>query len=69
MSFTMMSLICYSLNKKILSYIRLLRSYVDLKNNLIRQGRCTDAVDDILIKFLISIKNANDFILFSIIVC
>lgn len=65
----MMSLICYSLNKKILSYIRLLRSYVDLKNNLIRQGRYTDAVDDILIKFLISIKNANDFILFSIIVC
>lgn len=25
---------------------------IDLKNDLIRQGRYTDAVDDILIKFL-----------------
>ena len=30
----------------------LIKSLIELKNNLIRQGRYTDAVDDILIKLL-----------------
>lgn len=33
-------------------YDLIIHCLVDLKNNLIRQGRCTDAVDDVLIKFL-----------------
>ncbi len=32
-------------------YRRLIESLMALKNNLIQQGRYTDAVDDLLIKF------------------
>ena len=32
-------------------YRRLIESLIALKNNLIQQGRYTDAVDDLLIKF------------------
>lgn len=32
-------------------YHRLIRSLMALKNSLIKQGRYTDAVDDLLIKF------------------
>lgn len=37
-------------------YDLIIHCLVDLKNKLIRQGRYTDAVDDILIKFLRSKK-------------
>ena len=47
-------------------YDLIIHCLVDLNNNLIRQGRYTDAVDNILIKFLNFIKNADDFILFSV---
>lgn len=47
-------------------YDLIIHCLIKLKNNLIRHGRYTDAVDDILIKFLIFIKNANYFILFSV---
>ena len=33
-------------------YDQIIHCLIDLKNNLIRQGRYTDAVDDVLIKFL-----------------
>ncbi|MDO4650987.1 MAG: hypothetical protein Q4B26_20305 [Eubacteriales bacterium] len=33
-------------------YELILESLIELKNNLIRQGRYTDAVDDAMIKFL-----------------
>lgn len=33
-------------------YSRVIQSLMRLKNNLIAQGRCTDAVDDILYKVL-----------------
>lgn len=33
-------------------YSRLIQSLIRLKNSLIAQGRCTDAVDDILYKVL-----------------
>ena len=32
-------------------YRQVLQALIDLKNNLIAQGRYTDAVDDVLIKF------------------
>ena len=32
-------------------YGQVLQALIDLKNNLIAQGRYTDAVDDVLIKF------------------
>lgn len=32
-------------------YKKVLQALIDLKNNLIEQGRYTDAVDDVLIKF------------------
>lgn len=32
-------------------YSRVIQSLISLKNNLIEQGRYTDAVDDVLIKF------------------
>lgn len=32
-------------------YRKVLQALIDLKNNLIEQGRYTDAVDDVLIKF------------------
>ena len=32
-------------------YGRVLQALIDLKNNLIAQGRYTDAVDDVLCKF------------------
>ena len=45
-------------NKKYLLYLSkdeynlIIHCLIDLKNDLIRQGRYTDAVDDVLIKFL-----------------
>ena len=33
-------------------YSRMIQSLIRLKNSLISQGRCTDAVDDILYKVL-----------------
>ena len=45
-------------NKKYCLYLSkdefdlIIRCLIDLKNDLIRQGRYTDAVDDILIKML-----------------
>ncbi|MDN9943829.1 hypothetical protein KLM43_09825 [Clostridioides difficile] len=33
-------------------YSRVIQSLIRLKNSLIAQGRCTDAVDDILYKVL-----------------
>ena len=33
-------------------YDLIIHCLIDLKNNLIRQGKHTDAVDDVLIKFL-----------------
>lgn len=33
-------------------YDMIIHCLIDLKNNLIRQGNYTDAVDDVLIKFL-----------------
>ena len=33
-------------------YDLIINCLIDLKNDLIRQGRYTDAVDDVLIKFL-----------------
>lgn len=33
-------------------YSRVINSLVSLKNSLIKQGRYTDAVDDVLCKFL-----------------
>lgn len=38
-------------------YKLIINSLIDLKNALIKQGRYTDAVDDILIKFLNSKKS------------
>lgn len=32
-------------------YRKVLQALIDLKHNLIEQGRYTDAVDDVLIKF------------------
>lgn len=32
-------------------YLHIIQSLIALKNNLIAQGRYTDAVDDVLIKF------------------
>ena len=32
-------------------YFQVIQSLITLKNNLIAQGRYTDAVDDVLIKF------------------
>ena len=37
-------------------YSRLIQSLIRLKNSLTAQGRCTDAVDDILLKALSSKK-------------
>ena len=31
---------------------KVIQSFIDLKNNLIAQGRYTDAVDDVLLKVL-----------------
>lgn len=39
-----------SLNKD--EFDLIIHCLIDLKNDLIRQGRYTDAVDDIIIKFL-----------------
>lgn len=35
---------------------KVIQSLIDLKNNLIAQGRCTDAVDDVLLKVLTAKK-------------
>ena len=40
-------------------YSRVIQSLIRLKNSLIAQGRCTDAVDDILYKVL-SAKRRKD---------
>lgn len=37
-------------------YSQVIQSLITLKNNLIAQGRHTDAVDDVLIKFTIARK-------------
>lgn len=42
----------YHLNLNKDEYDLIIHCLIDLKNNLIRQGRYTDAVDDVLIKFL-----------------
>lgn len=36
---------------------KVIQSLIDLKNNLIAQGRYTDAVDDVLLKVLSAKKN------------
>lgn len=40
-------------------YGQVLQALIALKNNLIAQGRYTDAVDDVLIKFTKSTKEKN----------
>ena len=42
----------YRLNLTKDEYDLIIHCLIDLKNDLIRQGRYTDAVDDVLIKFL-----------------
>ena len=41
---------------------RVIQSLIRLKNNLITEGRCTDAVDDVLCKVL-SAKKKRQFII------
>ena len=44
---------------------RVIQSLIRLKNELLEQGRYTDAVDDVLCKVLAAKKKHNLFILFN----
>ena len=54
--------ISYLLNSRRTEQSRVIQSLIRLKNELLEQGRYTDAVDDVLCKVLAAKKKHNLFI-------